>query len=95
MLLLFLVLPADLLALHKRISREFCPVQILRMHVHACDLVIFVGGVVVDSLVCIATGSINRDLVLFAAYIAATSLLLYGVQDMEELAHARAFRIPR
>ena len=95
MLLLFLVLPADLLALHKRISREFCPVQILRMHVHACNLVIFVGGVVVDSLVCIATGSINRDLLLFAAYITTASLLLYGVQNMEELAHACTFRVFR
>ena len=89
------VLPADLLTLHKRIPCEFCPIQILRMHVHACNLVIFVGGVVVDSLVCIATGSINRDLILFAAYITTASLLLYGVQDMEELAHACAFRVFR
>ena len=63
------------------------------MHIHSGDLMVPVCGVIVNSPVCITAGGVDGDFILSAAHIAATSLLLYGMQDMKELAHAFCLRI--
>ena len=54
---------------------------------------VFVGGIVVDSFGYIAAGCVEGDLVFSIVYFTASSLLIYGAEDMEELADAFCFGV--
>ena len=54
---------------------------------------VFVGGVVVDSFGCVAAGGVEGDFVFALVYFAAASLLIYGAEDVEELADAFWFGV--
>lgn len=54
---------------------------------------VFVGGVVVDSFVCVAAGGVEGDFVFAFVYFAAASLLVYRAEDVEELADAFEFGV--
>ena len=56
------------------------------MHINRTNLVIVVGGVVVDSLVGIATGGVKCDFILSVSNLTTASLLVNRPQDMKELA---------
>ena len=58
------------------------------MHVYGGNLVVFVGCIVVDSFGGVAAGGVEGDFLFFFCYFAATSLLVYGAEDVEELADA-------
>ena len=54
---------------------------------------VFVGGIVVDSFGYIAAGGVEGDLVFSFVYFTASSLLIYGAEDMEKLADAFCFGV--
>ena len=54
---------------------------------------VLVGRVVVDALLRVATGGVERDLVLALADVAAAALLIDRAEDVEELADALHLRI--
>ena len=91
----FLIHPPDLFACHKRIAGKTVSVQIRTVHVHRRDLMVVVGRIIIDSLVCITAGGVKRDLVFSLRDFAAASLLVYGAKDMEKLADARVLRLRR
>ena len=58
------------------------------MHIDSIDLMIFIGGIIINSLCCVAAGSVESDLIFAFCYFAAATLLIYGAEDVEELADA-------
>ena len=52
---------------------------------------VFVCGVVVDAFCCVAAGGVEGDFVFAFVYFAAASLLVYGAEDVKELADAFGF----
>lgn len=64
------------------------------MHIHSGDPMVPVCGVIVNSPVSITAGGVDGDFILSAAHIAAASLLLYGMQNMEELVTLSASEYP-
>ena len=63
------------------------------MHIDSIDLMIFVGIVVINSLCCVAAGSVESDLIFAFCYFAAATLLIYGAEDVEELTDAFEFGV--
>ena len=63
------------------------------MHIDSIDLMIFIGGIIVDAFCCIAAGGVEGDFVFVLVYFAAASLLIYGAEDVEELADAFEFGV--
>ena len=63
------------------------------MHVDCGDLVILIGGVVIDSLARIAAGGVERDFVMSLTDLTAAALLIDGAENMEELADALGFGV--
>lgn len=63
------------------------------MHIDSIDLMIFIGGIIINSLCCVAAGSVESDLIFAFCYFAAATLLIYGAEDMEELADAFCFGV--
>ena len=64
------------------------------MHVHCGNPAVFVRRIVIDSLVCVTAGSVNRYFVFILPHMAAAPLLFHTAQDVEKLAHALCFRSP-
>ena len=56
---------------------QFPSVQVSLMHIYSTDLVIVIGGIVIDALCSIAAGSIKGDLIFPICYFAAASLLIH------------------
>ena len=83
----------DLFSLHKRIARQRVAIQVFFVHIHRGDLMVVVGRVIVDAFIRVAAGSIDGDLILAIAHIAAAPLLVNRAENMEELADACRFRI--
>ena len=67
--------------------------QIFTMHIDSIDLMIFIGGIIINSLCCVAAGSVESDLIFAFCYFAAATLLIYGAEDVEELADAFEFGV--
>ena len=63
------------------------------MHIDSIDLMIFIGGIIINSLCCVAAGSVESDLIFAFCYFAAATLLIYGAEDVEELADAFKFGV--
>ncbi len=63
------------------------------MHIDSIDLMIFVGVVVINSFYCITAGGVEGNFVFVFCYFAAATLLIYGAEDMEELADAFCFGV--
>ena len=63
------------------------------MHIDSIDLMIFIGGIIINSLCCVAAGSVESDLIFAFCYFAAATLLIYGAEDVEELAVAFEFGV--
>ena len=54
------------------------------MHIDSIDLMIFIGGIIINSLCCDAAGSVESDLIFAFCYFAATTLLLYGAEEVAD-----------
>ena len=82
------VLHGNLLALHQRIAGQLAAVQIFPVHIHGGNLVVAVGGVVVNALVGVAAAGVKGDFVLAAVQLTAAALLLDRMQNVEKLPDA-------
>ena len=69
------VLHVDLLAGDQRIADNTAPVQVFVCQPDCCNLLVFVGGIVVDSLAGIAAGGIDGDLVAILSLCTAPCLV--------------------
>ena len=67
--------------------------QIFAMHIDSIDLMIFIGGIIINSFCCVAAGSVESDFIFTFCYFAAATLLIYGAEDVEELADAFEFGV--
>lgn len=92
---LYLILIENLTLGNRCVCREFGYVKVGFVHINRTNLVIVVGGVVVDSLVGIATGGVKCDFILSLCNLATTSLLVNRTENVEKLAHAFAFAVTR
>ena len=63
------------------------------MHIDSIDLMIFIGGVVINSFYCITAGGVEGNFVFVFCYFAAATLLIYGAEDVEELTDAFEFGV--
>ena len=72
---------------------QFLSVQVGLMHVYSADLVVIIGGIIINSLCCVAAGSVEGNFVFAFCYFAAATLLIYGAEDVEELADAFKFGV--
>ena len=63
------------------------------MELHAGDLAVIIGRVVLNAPVRVAAAGIQRDLILAVIQLAAAALLLYRAEDVEELADAFKFGV--
>ena len=72
-----------MLSFYKRIFDKSIAVQILMVHIHCGDLVIFIGSIIVNSLVSIAAGGVNGNFILALGYLTAASLLFYRSQERD------------
>ena len=70
------------------VANQESSVQIFVVHVYGRNLVVFVGCVVVDSFGGVAAGGVDGDFIFSFCYFAAASLLVYGAENVEELADA-------
>ena len=43
------------------------------MHIDSIDLMIFIGGIIINSLCCVAAGSVESDLIFAFCYFAAAT----------------------
>lgn len=69
-------------------------IQILPVHIHTDDPTVFVGGVIVDSVSCIATPGILGNLVAAVRQLTAPTNLHHRFQNVKELMHALRFQFP-
>ena len=70
------VLPSNLLPLHQRKPRKRLPVQVLPVHIHCRDLMVFICRVVVNPLIRITAGSVECDFIFSIRDLAASALLV-------------------
>ena len=85
------VLKMNLLFCENRIADQRVCVQVFMVHVYSTNLMIFVGCVVINSFCRVAAGSVDGDFIFSICHFAASSLLIYRAEDMEELADAFGF----
>ena len=74
---------------------KFGHVKVGFVHINRTNLMVVIGGVVVDSLVGIAAGSVNCDFILSVCDLTTTSLLVNRTENVEKLAHTLAFAVTR
>ena len=83
-----LILPQNMFSCHNWVMHQRFPIEILPMHIHSSNLMIFIGRIIVNSSVCIAAGSVDSDLILPFVQLTASSGLIHAPQNMEKLADA-------
>lgn len=88
------ILHPDLLFSDRFVTHQLIRVQILPVHIHPGNLMIVISGIIIDSLICVTAGGVNRDLTITILKLAAAPLLVYGIQNMKKLADAFLFAIP-
>ena len=84
------VFPADLLFGHQREADQLLPFQVAAMHINSGDLAVFVGGIIIDTLVRIAAGSVNGDFQTMVNFT-GTAGLVDRIENVEELADAAIY----
>ncbi len=70
-------------------ANEIGTVEIGFMHVDSGNLMIVIGSVVTDALIEIVARRVDGDFVFVVAEVAATTLLVDGMENVEELADTR------
>lgn len=84
----FSVLKIYLLVFCGRIAYQSGRIEIFAMHINSRNLMIVIRCVIVNSLICIATRCVKRNLVFAAFQLAATPWLAYRIENMEKLTYA-------
>ena len=87
----FSVLKIYLLVFCGRIAYQSGRIEIFAMHINSRNLMIVIRCVIVNSLICIATRCVKRNLVFAAFQLAATPWLAYRIENMEKLTYAFFF----
>ena len=82
---------SDLFPFYGRIGIKLLTFQVRLVHIHSTDLVVVVSVIIVNSLIRITAGSIYRNLILVFSQLAAASLLVYAVKNVEKLAYTFFF----
>ena len=85
---MLLILIPHLLFRNRLVNDQAVAIQILLVHIYGSDLVVIVGGVVINSLAYIAAAGVERDFVFLFLQAAQPTLLVYTAQNVEELADA-------
>ena len=57
--IIYLILEVNLLLCNKRIFNKGIAVKIFSVHIHSRNLMIVIGGVVINALICIAAACVN------------------------------------
>ena len=81
----------NLLLADKGIPNQEHIIQFLLAHVYRRNLMIIVGCIVIDSFVRVAAGSVDRRFILLICNLTASSGLINGSQNVEELTDAFPF----
>ena len=81
----------NLPGLAKRVANRRLAVQVFRMHIHAYNLRIFIGGIIVKALIRIAAGGIDCIVILAVRCLYAAARHLHGTQNTEKLGNAALF----
>lgn len=89
----FSVLKIYLLVFFGRITYQIGRIEIFAMHINSRNLMIVIRCVIVNSLICIATRCVKRNLVFAAFKLAATPWLAYRIENMEKLTYAFFFTV--
>ena len=84
-----------LLSVYERIYYQAVGIKAFLVHINACYLTVFVGGVVVNAFVSVAAGGIDGYFLFALCYLVAASLLVNRTEYMEELAYALRFGAAR
>ena len=63
------------------------------VHIYSTDLMVFISCIIIDSFCCVAAGCVESNLIFAFCYFAAATLLIYGAEDVEELADAFEFGV--
>ena len=84
-----LVLVVDLFGSNDGEADEVGVVEVGLVHVDGGNLVIVVGSVVADALFEVVAGRVDSDFVLIVTEVATATLLVDGMENVEELADTR------
>ena len=88
---MLLILIPHLLFRNRLVNDQAVAIQIFLTHIHGGDLVVIVGGVVVNSLAYIAAAGLEGDLIFLFLQTAQSPLLVYAAENVEELADGVQF----
>lgn len=72
-----LILPQNMFSCHNWVMHQRFPVEILPMHIHSSNLMIFICRIVINTLCCITAGSIQRNLIFAICHLTAATLLIH------------------
>lgn len=78
----------DLFGFEDGVDDELVGIEVFGVEVEGGDLVVGVGRVVENAVIEVITGGVDGVFVFAVAEVAATVLLVDGVEDVEELADA-------
>ena len=92
---LLLILPVNLLSFYQWIFDEFPFIEVLPKHIYCRYLMIFIGCIIINSLIRIATRCVECNLELSIGNFTAASLLIYGSKDMKKLTNTFFFGCSR
>ena len=77
-----------LLSLRQRIAHKLPGIQILFVHIDGANLMIVISSIIINSLFCVTTRSVEGNFVFVRLGLAAAPLLLHGIKNMKELVDA-------
>ena len=83
----------DLLTGNQWIGYRNGTIQILSVHIHSSNLAIFVGGVIIDAFISIATTGIARKFIFISMDTGQSTLLRNAGQNVEKLTDTFGFGI--
>ena len=88
-----LILKPDLFAANQWEPDKPAAIQIFFVHIHCGNLVVVIGRIIVNPLICVAAGSVYCDFIIPTANITAAALLFDRAKNVEKLADALHFSI--
>ena len=89
---IFLILSIDTPFGYKWVTCKRLAVKVGAVHIHSRRLAVFVGGVVVNTFACVATGRVNGVLVT-VVYCATAFLLGNRAENVEKVTHTFFFAV--
>ena len=90
-----LILVLNLRRKQQGIVHQCLCVQVYIVQIHSGDLSVFIGGVIIDSFLCIAAGGVDGTFKLSAAQMNATLGHRHSGKNMKELVNMGKFAFSR